>query len=266
MEFIYFNDTSCLAFPVNLIALLFLLLGIWTLHRYYATIPVVRWLKSIPCTLGTSSFLIILLIIEGIWALQLFRTWIFISALLVLIVILGLITLSKVEDFSRRNILFLLNHGGLWLALIAALFGAPDHEEYKCIASLNQPEYTAISPKGHLQPLPFTIRLDKFELEYYPQSSGVRIPKRFTSTVTLKSKDKEIRKQIEVNHPVRFKGYSIYQDGYDPSRGADSTYSIFLIVRDPWIGMVYAGIILMLAGAAGLIIYGPIKKQKYDMG
>lgn len=260
MKYWYCQDISLFTFPVNLIAGAFLILGIWILYRYYSHNSVIHWFTSVAGTLWVCGLIILLLIIEGIWAFQLFKTWFFILLLLLLIVQLGLITLKKVKSLTTRNCLFLLNHGGLWFALFAALLGASDREEYKMIVPLHQPEYNALDHNGILHPLPFTVRLDKFELEYYPQTNNARIPKRFCSRVSLKSRNEEIRLPIEVNQPVHFKGYTLYQDGYDLKQGADSEYTILLVVRDPWLWLVYTGIFMLLAGAIGLIIYGPIHK------
>lgn len=261
MDYLFCNDVSIFAFPVNLIALLFLVLGIWVLHGYYGRTRIVRTLAGMPATLTITALLITILIVEGIWALQLFKSWVFILLEFILLVILGLVILKKTHPLHGRNLLFLLNHGGLWIALAAALLGAPDREEYKLIAPLGQPEYNAIDKEGSLHPLPFTVRLDRFELEYYPRQGNQNVPKRFCSTVTLKSKGKEMQTAIEVNHPTQIKGYSLYQDSYDHSKGADTQYSILLVVRDPWLWLVYTGIFLLLAGAIGLIIYGPIKRR-----
>lgn len=262
MEYLFCNDLSPLAFPVNLLALLFLLTGTWVLHRYYSQTSIVRWLTNISATLLFTGIMIFILIIEGIWAFQLFRTWLFIFCLLILILILGLTILKKAHTFNRRNFLFLLNHGGLWLALSAALFGAPDREEYKMRVHLHQTAYHAIDQYSILHSLPFTVRLDRFELEYYPSQEPIKIPKRFCSTLTLKSKETTIQVPVEVNQPADFKGYSLYQYGYDQTRGADSEYSILLVVRDPWLNLVYIGIFMLLAGAIGLMISGPLKKPQ----
>lgn len=262
MNHLLCNNVSIFAFPVNLIATAFLLTGIWVLHRYYAHTTAVKKLSGMPATLITTGLIVGMLIIEGIWALELFRTWIFIALELLLLVILGLVTLKKTTSLSRRNLLFLLNHAGLWVALAAALMGAPDREEYKIIAPLGETGYNAIDRNGTLHPLPFTVRLDRFELEYYPQPENARVPKRFCSTVTLTSRGESEQTAIEVNHPAHFRGYSLYQDGYDHSRGAASQYSVLLVVRDPWLWAVYTGIFMLLAGAVGLIIYGPLHKPR----
>jgi hypothetical protein len=38
------------------------------------------------------------------------------------------------------------------------------------------------------------------------------------------------------------------------ARGPESDYSEFLLVRDPWLPWVYAGIFMMLAGALCLML------------
>ena len=95
MEYLFYNGFNFLAFPVNFLAVLFLLTGTWILHRYYSHTSVVHWLTSVPATLLFTGIIILLLIIEGIWAFQLFRTYFFIFFLLILILILGLVTLNS---------------------------------------------------------------------------------------------------------------------------------------------------------------------------
>jgi hypothetical protein len=41
----------------------------------------------------------------------------------------------------------------------------------------------------------------------------------------------------------------IYQYGYDESMGKYSRQSVFELVRDPWLPLVYTGIFMLLAGA-----------------
>ena len=60
-------------------------------------------------------------------------------------------------------------------------------------------------------------------------------------------------KTIAVNAPLKAEGWDIYQHSYDSFMGKDSPYSIFMVVRDPWLPVVYAGIFLMMAGAVWLM-------------
>ncbi|MDQ2186110.1 cytochrome c biogenesis protein ResB [Alcaligenaceae bacterium A4P071] len=64
-----------------------------------------------------------------------------------------------------------------------------------------------------VQPLPFTLRLKKFIIDYY--STGM--PSRFASEVQVTDPDtgKTFDQTIEVNEPLRFKGVTVYQSSFD---------------------------------------------------
>ena len=66
---------------------------------------------------------------------------------------------------------------------------------------------------------------------------------------------------VEVNKPLSFTGWKIYQLSYDESKGKWSTYSVFELVRDPWLPLVYIGIWMMIAGAIGLFVFAPTKNE-----
>ena len=61
-----------------------------------------------------------------------------------------------------------------------------------------------------------------------------------------------VRDTIRVNKPLSVRGWKIYQFSYDEARGKDSDISVFELVRDPWLPLVYLGIFMMLAGALSL--------------
>lgn len=68
--------------------------------------------------------------------------------------------------------------------------------------------------EGETKPIPrseFILRLDKFEIDYYPNGAI----KDWKSTVTLIEKgEKEISKTIEVNQPLIHEGFVFYQSSY----------------------------------------------------
>jgi len=67
---------------------------------------------------------------------------------------------------------------------------------------------------------------------------------------------------IEVNNPVHIKGYSLYQLSYDEHLGKWSQVSIIEAVRDPWLPVIYIGIIMVLAGSVYLFWKGnEIRKE-----
>lgn len=75
-------------------------------------------------------------------------------------------------------------------------------------------------------------------------------PRRYASDVTVIGNDgHEQRDTIEVNKPLDYGGWKIYQLDYDEQMGEWSTLSVFELVSDPWLPFVYLGIFMMLAGA-----------------
>lgn len=66
---------------------------------------------------------------------------------------------------------------------------------------------------------------------------------------------------LEVNKPLRVKGWTIYQTGYDDRMGKWSNVSIIELVSDPWIKIVYIGIFMVLLGAMYLLWVGSGRKQ-----
>jgi len=63
-----------------------------------------------------------------------------------------------------------------------------------------------------LQKLPFTIQVDDFRIEHYPSGQ----PKSFESDLTIldPAAAQPFKQTISVNHPLNYKGYSIYQNSF----------------------------------------------------
>ncbi len=82
-------------------------------------------------------------------------------------------------------------------------------------------------------------------------------PRRFVSDVTLLTPDKPARRAlVEVNKPLREGDWMIYQYSYDQAAGRLSRHSAFDVVYDPWLKPVWAGLLLMGAGAVSMIRQG----------
>lgn len=93
--------------------------------------------------------------------------------------------------------------------------------------------------------LPFTVTLDEFQVEYYPQTD---IPKDYNSYVTISSGAHSIRARIYMNHPLRYHGYRFCQSSYDP----DLRGTILAVSYDPWgVPISYTGYFLLMASMLG---------------
>lgn len=92
-------------------------------------------------------------------------------------------------------------------------------------------------------------------------------PRRYVSEVQIYTKDKQTHPAvIEVNKPLALNGWKIYQLSYDERMGAWSRTSVFELVKDPWLPVVYFGIGLMLAGAVCLFVTAPGVAKPSDTG
>ena len=90
----------------------------------------------------------------------------------------------------------------------------------------------------------------------------VRKPRKFASNI--KAYDDTANYQdftVEVNNPATFKGWTIYQSGYDVHMGKWSKRSMVQLVRDPWLPVVYTGLFMIMAGALYLFWQGRSKKN-----
>jgi ResB-like family. len=86
--------------------------------------------------------------------------------------------------------------------------------------------------------------------------------RKYTSHVTVYTEAGHTKEAvIEVNKPLSIEDWMIYQYSYDESKGKYSDTSIFELVRDPWLKVVYTGIFMLLAGALFLFTAGPAKRS-----
>lgn len=98
---------------------------------------------------------------------------------------------------------------------------------------------------GDAKEPPFTLTLIS---ESRPPSQGMRDIKSFTSTLQImKEGSVVLERQVRVNSPLSYGGYTLYQSGYNPR---DSRWTSLQIVKDPGVPFVYGGGMLMMVGLA----------------
>ena len=192
---------------------------------------------------------------DGTWLNNMLSFWPFVLIYVYMAVILGVIILRRLMHLSswKRDVSFLLNHLGLFIALITATLGNADMQRVKMITTVGEPEWRAMTQEGAVKEMPIAIELKKFIMETYDNGS----PKRFASEIQILTKTgKNIETTVDVNKPYEVDGWKIYQYGYDTQMGAGSQISILELVSDPWLPLVYTGIYMMLAGAVCMFVIG----------
>ena len=255
------------AWPVNGIVLAGFLIMIAAMFLLRKKIYAFRFIGTSHAAIPAMVFAVVLTIIMGLtrqkaggtWLNDMLTFWPFVLVYVYIALILGMITLRRLMNLRswKHDIPFLLNHLGLFLALTTATLGNADMQRVKMICGIGEPEWRALADGGIVKEMDIAIELKKFIMETYDDGS----PKRFASEIQILTKSgKNIETTVDVNKPCEADGWKIYQYGYDTQMGAESQISIFELVSDPWLPIVYTGIYMMLAGAVCMFVIGGRKR------
>ena len=251
------------AWPANAIVLAGFFVMLTAMAYLRKKIYAFQWMTTYQAAIPAMVYAVALTIIMGVMRQQVNGTWLnnmlsfwpFVLIYVYMAVILGVIILRRLMHLSswKRDVPFLLNHLGLFIALITATLGNADMQRVKMITTVGEPEWRAMTQEGAVKEMPIAIELKKFIMETYDNGS----PKRFASEIQILTKTgKNIETTVDVNKPYEVDGWKIYQYGYDTQMGAESQISILELVSDPWLPLVYTGIYMMLAGAVCMFVIG----------
>lgn len=107
--------------------------------------------------------------------------------------------------------------------------------------------------------LPFTVRLDDFEIDVYP---GTSRPAMFRSRITVLDGGSEQPAVIEMNKEHTYAGFSLYQSSYRISNGREA--SVMQVSRDPGQIIVFAGYVLLVVGMLVVLATRIIQRRQKD--
>ena len=257
---------SAFAWPVNGVVMLAFVAIIALIYALRKRVYALQFLGTNYAAIPAMALAVVLTIVmgltiqsaEGTWFNNMLSFWPFVLVYMLIALILGQVIIGRALHFNwKRDIPFMLNHLGLFLAMTTATLGNADVQRLRMITTEGLPEWRAVADNGMVKTMPMSIELKKFMMETYDDGS----PKRFASAIKIVEKSgREMEATIDVNKPIVVDGWKIYQYGYDTSMGAESKISILELVSDPWLPLVYAGIFMMLGGAVCMFIFG--KKRK----
>ena len=374
------------ACPVNVIVLLVYIVALIAMYLLRKRVYLSSWLSHYSAAVSALLWVVGMTVVMGLIRQapsghapnastdllgfsQMIASWPFVLLYFWMVTALGLTILRASFPFKWRRLSFLLNHIGLFVALIAATLGNADMQRLKMTTRMGNAEWRATDDKGQLIELPLAIELKDFTIDEYPpklmlidnetgrtlpEKSPVHVlleegvtkgtlqdwqltieqsipmaasvatedalkftefhsmgatyavylkavnqknqttkegwvscgsflfpykairldsltslvmlerePQRFASEVKIYTQEGTITEgTIEVNHPMEIEGWKIYQLSYDETKGRWSDVSVFELVRDPWLPFVYAGIIMMMAGAVCLFVSAQKRKEE----
>ncbi|ABS26948.1 cytochrome c biogenesis protein CcsA [Anaeromyxobacter sp. Fw109-5] len=100
--------------------------------------------------------------------------------------------------------------------------------------------------------LPFTVKLDDFEVENYP---GTMRPSQFRSRVQVTDGEtgETFATEIYMNHPLHYRGYSLFQSSYQQDRDPQTNEirreaTILSVSKDPGQTIVFVGYTFLVLG------------------
>ena len=176
-----------------------------------------------------------------------YGTWWFV-ALWVLVAVLMVIMAVKCRMWKRLTV------GVLHLSFLLILFGAlltmltGQHGRMKL--EPNRPNsHFFIKDQDDItkEALPFSLTLDHFEVETYPNSPK---PKDYISHLQIKDGNTTIETTISMNNILIHRHYCFYQSDYD-----EYGNSILDVARDPWgIGVTYTGYALLFVALVAMLV------------
>ena len=262
-------DWSLFAWPVNGVVLILLLASIGAMYALRRKVYAFEWMMhagaAVPCLSYAAALTILMGLLPQVrvggipWLSQMLSFWPFALIWTWMMVISALAALNHLLRWKVREIPFLLNHLGVVVAIVSATLGNADIRSLQMTVYTDEPEWRAVDENGTVQEPGLAIELHRFTMELYPDQT----PKRFASDISVYTEDgKNIRGTVEVNKPLKVNGWKIYQYGYDVMQGPESSYSVFQLVKDPWIAWVYLGIFMMIAGALCLMLFMAPKPVK----
>lgn len=378
-----------LSYPVNVVSLLVYVVALVIVYICFRKRTLIRWMSSYFAAVTGMITLTVLVVLmglirqlpsshlmqadtnDGLGFSHMLSSCPFVLLFFWFITLLGMTILRRLMHVRWRDIPFLCNHLGLFIALTGAILGSADMQRLKMTTQVGKAEWRATNEYNEVVELPLAIELRDFMIEEYPpklmlidnetgqvvpqgrpinlfleeefergalldwqvelverlpeaasvatedtvkfvafHSTGAtyavyvkalnvrtnerregwvscgsflfpykalrlsqhlslimpdREPRKFTSDVIVYTESGfRMEAVIEVNHPLEIEGWKIYLLSYDEEKGRWSDTSIFELVKDPWLPVVYTGIWMMIVGA--ICMFSLTRKRKEELG
>lgn len=173
-----------IAFPVNVIVLAAFLILLGVINALRKKVYVFGWLSHYTAAVSSLLWVVVATVlmglvkqvpshhaidaVEGLFT-QMLSSWPFVLLYIWMSLSLGMTILRSTFPFHWKKIPFLLNHVGLFIALVAATLGNADMQRLRMTTSLGNTEWRAQDEENqNLVELPLAIELNDFTIDEYP--------------------------------------------------------------------------------------------------
>lgn len=235
------------AFPLNILTLILWLVIIVRAYRNRTSSRIAEFMLSRSATWLSLSIMALIGIVLGLQRVPASTSWCVVMGLLFVLTHLAFVILRGWRNNAGIRLRFILTHIGLWLALGAGFWGAPDREQLR-VAIDGNATAEAYTMQGAVRRLPYELRLEGLTVERNDEGVATNYEARVAVD------DTEV--VLRVNHPY---DYSLSQKIYLASVGEDEggDYAIIEIVDEPWQWLSVAGIVMLILGGVLMFVRGP---------
>lgn len=162
----------------------------------------------------------------------------------------GLMVTMAVKCRMWKRMAVCVLHLAILFILLGALLTKLTGQQGRMLLELGKPTntyYVGNAEEYHPVQLPFTLSLDRFEIETY---TGTNKPKDYVSHLRLIDGEQQKDAIISMNHILKHKHYRFYQSDFDGEGN-----SILSVARDPWgITITYIGYAMLFIALVAMLI------------
>ena len=170
------------AYPVNVIVLIVYIIGLACMHLLRKRVYLFGWLSHYSAAVSSLAWVTLLTVVMGLIRQvsssnspgdilgfsRMISSWPFVLLYFWMVTVLGLTILRAGFPLKVSKLSFLLNHIGLFIALITATLGNADLQRLKMTTQMGNTEWRASDEQGQLVELPLAIELKDFTIDEYP--------------------------------------------------------------------------------------------------
>lgn len=239
-------------FPLNVLVLALWMLLLTMMYRGRVHNACARFMLSREATWLSLTLIAVIGITLGLQRTPSSTAWPTVCSLLFVLSHLQCVIMRGWRNKRGIRWRFCLTHIGLFLALGAGFWGAPDREQLRAPVQ-RYPSNEAYTMEGEERHLPYTLELKDYCIEKAENGTPTHYEAQVMVDGTLTT--------LKVNHPyARTISEKIYLVSF-PTSPYGERYAIVEIVSEPWQRLSAMGIIMLIAGAMLLFIQGPRKMK-----